>query len=86
MSQTPCGQSWLTPDEDNAWIGAFQQGVASVPIVGGLVAGFIPPSQNLNSVRCIPGKKFDETTGYTTSGYLLALVVVLAVVYLFTRK
>lgn len=86
MSQLPCGETWATPDEDNAWIGAFKQGVASFPVVGGLVAAFIPPSSNLNSIRCIPGKKYNETTGYTTTGYLLAAAVVVFVVYLFTRK
>jgi hypothetical protein len=86
MSQTPCGESWLTPDEDNAWIGAFAKGVSAVPIVGGLVAGFIPPSNNLNSVRCIPGNKHDDTTGYATTGYLIAAVLVVAIVYLVTRK
>lgn len=86
MSQTPCEQSWLTPDEDNAWIGAFQQGVGAVPIVGGLVAAFIPPSNNLNSVRCIPGNTYNETTGYKRTGYLIAIAAVVIVVYLFVRK
>jgi hypothetical protein len=86
MSKTPCGQSWLTPDEDNAWISAFAKGVSAVPIFGPLVSAFIPPSNNLNSVRCIPGNKYNETTGYATSGYLIAAVVVAMLVYLFSRK
>lgn len=86
MSQTPCGESWLTPDEDNAWISAFAKGVSAVPIFGPLVAGFIPSSNNLNSVRCLPGNKYDQTTGYATTGYLIAAVLVVAIVYLVSRR
>ena len=86
QAQNPCGQMWATPDDDNAWIGAFQQGVASFPIVGQFVAAFVPPSQTLNAVRCIPGEKHNETTGYTIEGYLLAAAFILLIIYYVTRK
>jgi hypothetical protein len=86
MSQNPCNQTWATPDDDNAWIGAFQQGVASFPIVGQFVAAFVPPSQTLNSVRCIPGNKYNETSGYTIEGYLIFTAIVLLIIYYATRK
>ena len=83
---SPCGEIWATPDEDNAWIGAFRNGVANFPIVGGLVSSFVPPSENLNAIRCIPGDKIDDTTGYKTEGYLILVVFVLLIIYFITRK
>lgn len=85
-NNSPCGQSWYTPDEDNAWIGAFASGVNSFPVVGPLISGLVPPSQNLNSIRCIPGDFHNETTGYRTEGWLILIAFVLLIIYLFTRK
>lgn len=80
-----CGESYLTEDEDNAWISAFATGVSAFPVVGSFIAGMIPPSANLNSTRCIPGEKHNETTGYSTLTTLLGVALVLIVVYVLLR-
>jgi hypothetical protein len=77
----PCGQTFATSDEDNAWINSFRQGVSSVPIVGQFVAAFVPPSSNLNHIRCIPGDFHDETSGYTGPSALLMIAICLLLVY-----
>lgn len=86
MSQPLCGETWMTPDEDNAWIGAFASGVNAFPVVGPLVAAFVPPSQNLNHVRCVPGNYYNETTGYKLEGVLIAVALVLMIIYLILKK
>lgn len=78
---------WLTRDEDsNAFGDWFRGQVSSFPVVGGIVAGFVPDTATKNVVRSCPGTTTDKTTGYALDYWLITMIVLLIVIFLLLRK
>ena len=57
---------WLTRDADkNAFGDVFREGVASsIPIVGELMAAFVPDTMTNNVVRSCPGVTIDRRSSF----------------------
>lgn len=86
MSQQQQQGVFYTPDANNGWIGGFRQGVASVPIIGGLVASFISPSLTANYVKNIDGDVIDTREGWAVEQRLMVSAVVLFVILIYLKK
>ncbi len=78
---------WLTREADkNAFGDAFKQMMNVVPVVGSLVAGFVPDTLTNNALRQCPGAVTDYTTPYSQTYALIGVVVALLVVYMLIPK
>ncbi len=67
MGQNKCLYSEVIMTREagaNAVGDAFKTAVSSFPLIGGLVAGFIPNTYTANVLRACPGKTFDKRSGY----------------------
>jgi len=69
----------------NAIGDTFRQSVGSFPLVGGLIAGFVPDTLTQNILRTCPGALIDHTTDYQLEYTLLAVAVILTILYVITK-
>jgi xanthine/uracil permease len=86
MSQQIPQDVFYTPDANNSWISTFRQGVANVPIIGGVVASFIGPSLTANYVKNIEGDVIDTRSGWTSEHRLMASSLVLIAILIYLRR
>lgn len=77
---------WATIDADANAIGdTFRGMVSNFPVVGGFVAGMIPPTYTANAIRSCPGATIDHTSNYTQEMILGAVLIALIVLYLIAK-
>ena len=75
---------WLTRDADkNAFGDVFREGVASsIPIVGELMAAFVPDTMTNNVVRSCPGVTIDRRSSFVADYILVGAAAVIILIFL----
>jgi len=75
---------WQSREPDsNAFGDFFRDSVGQFPVVGGLIAGFVPDTLTNNALRQCPGAVTDHTTPYRQTYALIGVVVLFLAIYMF---